>query len=725
MPFTFPCLCIGRSSARRPYENYVDNIKKISSLFAICHFNSEEYQRSGDREALNRTIEAAQSLDRLIIRSLLEGFPGEFRCLAILVVHCGLRYDLDHNLDDLDLTIAFGRRAIRFDETHATFLASQGKYTSIRYFVRGNLEDLTESITCSRKAVELGVEDSLIWIGSALIRLYEAYGSRNDLEEAINIKSHLINQATEDEVKWVSHADLGHCFSLRYDLTGSKEDLDRAVNNCQQALSLTKDDNPVKAIYYTNMGILESKIHDRHSHPEDREHIDRRNQQAADIALKLGLNMAMILERQGNSLHRLYSQDKHLQHLNKAIENCEQASKQSMPKPIDQAHYLNALGVVLHERYCYSKDADTDDLNRAIQNGLKAIKLVPPHFYQIAPYFGNLSLFLSTRYSKDKDPEDLENAISWGQKAWESTQCRPRDRIVACQATIFLLAAAQRWEEAKKLAMEACRLLSSVTSRLESKADRACFAQVAPRVADEGCSVALQCQGPNAQHEALQILEMSRGTIHRLALKDFEDSVNHQDFSPASSSAHDADTLRVIVNTTSIRTDAILVKNNGDVQTLNLSGEIFHTAISYHTQLSTRFGFDTIAEGEDKGEKWKQANSDMRIFLKWLWDMIVYPVLHLSGHDTSDDCPPYNACQPHTPDIGNSQDFDDDSKSAGYHVKQRIHWIGVGILSAFPFHAAGYGKESLKMNTMSHVISSSASTLKTLSLAQQKALTLD
>ena len=448
--------------------------------------------------------------------------------------------------------------------------------------------------------------------------------------------------------------------------------------------------------------------------------------------------MAMILERQGNSLHRLYSQDEHLQHLNKAIENCEQASKQSLPRPIDQAHYLNALGVVLQQRYCYTKDADTDDLNRAIQYGLEAVKLVPPRFYQISAYLGNLSLFLSTRYSKNKDPEDLRNAISWGQKAWEATQCRPRDRIVACQATVFLLAAAQRWEEAKKLAMEACNLLSSITSHLESKADRACFAQVSPRVADTGCSVALQCQGPNAQHEALRILEMSRGTIHRLALTDFEDSVNHQDFSLASFSAHDADTLRVILNTTLIRTDAILIGINGDVQVLNLSGEIFQAAISFHGRLSTRFGFGAITEGEDEGEKWMQANDDMRIFLKWLWDMIVQPVLHLSGHDTSDDCPPYNACQPHTPDIGNSQSFqflsdgqnrsqqfDDESKSAGYHMKQRIHWIGVGILSAFPFHAAGYGAESLKMNTMSHVISSSASTLKTLSLAKQKLLTLD
>ena len=286
--------------------------------------------------------------------------------------------------------------------------------------------------------------------------------------------------------------------------------------------------------------------------------------------------------------------------------------------------------------------------------------------------------------------------------------------------------------------MEACKLLMSVTSHLESKADRACFAQVSPRVADIGCSVALQCQGPNAQYENLRILEMSRGTIHRLALTDFEDHVNHQDFSLARFSAHDSDTLRVVLNTTSIRTDAILIGGNGDVQVLNLDGSIFHAAILFYRELSTRSSFDTREKDEDEGGRWMQANRDMRIFLKWLWDMIVYPVLQLSGHDASDDCPPYNACQPHTPGIGNSQNLqflsygqnrsqksDDESKSADYHMKQRIHWIGVGILSAFPFHAARHGAESPTMNTMSHVISPSASTLKTLSLAEQKPPTLD
>ena len=71
---------------------------------------------------------------------------------------------------------------------------------------------------------------------------------------------------------------------------------------------------------------------------------------------------------------------------------------------------------------------------------------------------------------------------------------------LANQLFFFIQAAAQQWEEAKELAMESCTLLLSVTSHLEFRRDRACFAQVSPRVADIGCSVAQQFQGPDAQY---------------------------------------------------------------------------------------------------------------------------------------------------------------------------------------------------------------------------------
>lgn len=53
----------------------------------------------------------------------------------------------------------------------------------------------------------------------------------------------------------------------------------------------------------------------------------------------------------------------------------------------------------------------------------------------------------------------------------------------------------------------------------------------------------------------------------------------------------------------------------------------------------------------------------------------------------------------------------------------RVHWIGVGHMAAFPFHAAGYGSCIPEKNTMSCVISSYASTLTARAYAKQKPVT--
>ena len=79
----------------------------------------------------------------------------------------------------------------------------------------------------------------------------------------------------------------------------------------------------------------------------------------------------------------------------------------------------------------------------------------------------------------------------------------------------------------------------------------------------------------------------------------------------------------------SIRTDAIIIESNGDVRIQNLSQEIFQAADSYYEQLSTRFGFDTgnYDDEESEMQSWMQSNCKMREFLRWLWKIIVYPVL--------------------------------------------------------------------------------------------------
>lgn len=92
---------------------------------------------------------------------------------------------------------------------------------------------------------------------------------------------------------------------------------------------------------------------------------------------------------------------------------------------------------------------------------------------------------------------------------------------------------------------------------------------------------------------------------------------------------------------------------------------------------------------------YSSRNEEMASVLLWLWDAAVEPVFNELGL---------------------------------YAVKSgelpRVWWIGVGCLSAAPFHAAGDHSRRSTRNTLSRAISSYIPTIKALSFARQKKLNL-
>lgn len=328
-----------------------------------------------------------------------------------------------------------------------------------------------------------------------------------------------------------------------------------------------------------------------------------------------------------------------------------------------------------------------------------------------------------------------------------------------------------------------------------------------------GCAVSLQCN--NDGYNALEILELGRGTINRLIInsrndlsplyesyphlaKRFEDfrillnapsesresagnniparstlvsELNElseirtkrrfENFQAFSSKDQLRDTaankIRVFLNTTHFRTDAVIIHGNGDVQTLSLGQSVFQNSSEYYVKLQNRFGYN------DHGD-WIKSNADMRNFLEWLWNQVVEPVLialkleplkilyeydplvnkteadHLSWPRNTNGprCPDSDRLvilqelmkqQPNITSSTNSTE----SPRAHFRTRKaantpkfpRIHWVGVGYMGAFPFHAAGYGSRDLRKNSMSCVISSYASTLGALVFAEQKRAMLE
>lgn len=211
----------------------------------------------------------------------------------------------------------------------------------------------------------------------------------------------------------------------------------------------------------------------------------------------------------------------------------------------------------------------------------------------------------------------------------------------------------------------------------------------------------------------------------------------------------------VFFNTTQFRTDAILINGNGFIRALPLDPSISNAAWNYYAKLRSRFGYDGTPE------TWKPANEDMSSFLRWLWDFMVKPVfdtLNLepltgiyeqekSSHEDeiarsirssatrnsgtlhADRLAILRKLMTRHPSPTSSVDIQPPSQnnsqgSADVSKLPRVHWIGVGFLGVFPFHAAGYGSQDPTSNTMSHAISSYAASLTTLSFAKYKPMTL-
>ena len=82
--------------------------------------------------------------------------------------------------------------------------------------------------------------------------------------------------------------------------------------------------------------------------------------------------------------------------------------------------------------------------------------------------------------------------------------------------------------------------------------------------------------------------------------------------------------------------------------------------------------------------------------MRWLWDVAVKPVLKELGLLWQDNPP---------------------------HTLPCVWWVGGGLMALLPLHAAGEHGMGSTDNTLSHVVSSYAPTLKALQFSQSKAWT--
>ena len=441
------------------------------------------------------------------------------------------------------------------------------------------------------------------------------------------------------------------------------------------------------------------------------------------------------LNNLGNKLESRYERTGEMKDLEEAIQTARQAVESTPADHPDQAGWLNNLGNKLESRY--ERTGEMKDLEEAIQTARQAVESTPADHPDRAGRLNNLGNKLESRYERTGEMKDLEEALRYLYDAWDCTNSVPFTRVRAAARCLKILATQHKLDAGINLGRAVLELLPTVHTRLLDRNDQQFVMSTFAGVASDLCGFFLASSRPN---EALEYLEQGRGVIisqlldrrtdlsdliadHPTLARQYERLVNEVN-TPLRQTTHDAAevqatkrrreaaaeldacirTIRgipdhrrfllgqtvaemqecagegtiVVVNITEFRSDAILVSRN-TVKTVPLSQL---SASDTRAWLSKRWT-------AKKRSEQKKKNEEFLGYLSWLWQACVKQIL--------DEISTQNRPTQGLP---------------------RVWWIGTGLASSMPFHAAGLHMRGSTENAYSRVISSYTPSIKALAHAQ-------
>ncbi|PNP58764.1 hypothetical protein FNYG_15026 [Fusarium nygamai] len=399
----------------------------------------------------------------------------------------------------------------------------------------------------------------------------------------------------------------------------------------------------------------------------------------------------------------------------------------------------NNLGHKLGLRY--EQKGEMRDLEEAIERAKQAINLTPDDHPDLAAWLDNLGHKLHQRYEQMGEVRDLEEASTCLLQAWHCLNAVPFHRVRAAAECLKLLATQNRVDQGINLGREILDLLPSVHTRALDRNDQQFVVSTFAGVASNLCSFLLST---NRLSEALECLEQGRAIIISQMLDDrsdlsslrqghpqlanryqsLVDEVNapirqttpdaaevllrkrrqeavaeldtclkeircapgHERFMLGQTVAEMQECIAegriIVINITDFRSDAIIISSNS-LRTVVLPKLSASEARSWASK-------DWLTK---KKSKQRGKNDQFLNYLSWLWD----------------------ACVKHiVAEISASQTHPSDSLP-------RVWWIGSGLASWMPFHAAGIHTERSKENAYCKMISSYTPSIKALAYAQNQA----
>ena len=732
-------------------QKAVDSCPRDHPNRACCLNNlgnklQSQYELTGAMVDLKAAIAAAQKV-------IAEDHPDRARWLSNLGNQLESRYKLTGEMADLEAAIKAAQKAVdSTPEDHpdrAGRLSNLGLRLGSRYERTGEIIDLEAAIKAAQKVVNSISEDDpdrahwLSNLGNQLGRRYERTGEIIDLEAAIEAAQKVVNLTSEDHPNRAGRlSNLGTELNSRYERTGEIVDLEAAIKVAQKAVDSTPEDHPDRAGRLSNLGNQLESRYQRIGETTDLESAIIVMQKAVNSTPKDHPDRARCLNNFGNKLSLRYERTRAITDLKAAITAAQKAVDLTAENHPDRAHRLNNLGFMLGSRYERTKEMA--DLEAAITAVQKAVDLTPEDHPGRALCLSNLGNQLESRYKRTEKTTDLELSCIHLLEAWNCQGAIPFHRIHAGARVLKLLYLLGKPQKAAKVARALIDLLPAVNARYLNRSDRQHVISTFAGVAANVCAVLLETQGPGV---ALQYLEKGRviilgGLIDNLSdvsrLKEeypdlasrfegyrkilnsrVEDSSDEsiqlkaakhcrsaakeldsclqsiqslsgfeQFMAPLTNEMMRASTAGgkiIVVNVTELRSDAIIVSSTS-IEAIRLS------------DLSASDSKAWLAK-DWKGERFEHGtkNKEYLQYLSWLWAACVKKIFETIGITSNKD----------------------------ENLLPRIWWIGTGLASSMPFHAAGIHSKGSTENALCRAISSYTPSIKALAFARDRASSVD
>jgi hypothetical protein len=266
-------------------------------------------------------------------------------CLSSLSASLSSRYKRTRETDDINEAISRADESWRL-QTNSTPTDKASSLNDLaaayycRYVVKEELSDVNEAIEWARQAVALSPEgsamklDSLQILQLALSKMVSRTGEKKDRDAAAQVVQKVLSSSRDEEELTKAFGLMGSSWLLQhqYDDTGNKSDLDKAIEAAREAVRLTPQDDPFYAAAARSLAGRLIRRHETTDAEADLQSAIQCLKQARTLILEddsdilsLFYDLATALERTGKKDDR-----------NKAIDLFRKASRNPCGLPLNR-----------------------------------------------------------------------------------------------------------------------------------------------------------------------------------------------------------------------------------------------------------------------------------------------------------------------------------------------------------------------------------------------------